>query len=171
MTSSEKLVIHLKRQAAVGLYSGLIETPGQQAYFDRCTAYHPPTGTALIFTRDSGHHSSGWFRNPDFERCYHLSLSFRDPETGAYAPFNHRLAWRWVKLFFGQYRKLLWCEPPYTAEGKQIECWHYRLFCDPGWQPMKPRGEVYSREFTEKGWRSFAEIHGAHAGEFAWGEP
>jgi hypothetical protein len=173
MTSSEKLVTYLKRTAERGLYFGLLDTPDRRAYFEACTGYHPHTGTALIFTRDSGHHSSGWFRNPDYERCYHLSLSFRDPETGAYAPFNPRLAARWVKLFFGDNRRLLWCEPPYSASGRQVDCWHYRLFCDPGWQPLKPRGEVYSHEFTEQGWQSFSEIHGADApaAEFAWGDP
>ena len=37
--------------------------------------------------------------------------------------------------------------------------YHYRLFCDEGWQPLKPRGEVYTRDFIEKGWKSFSELH------------
>jgi hypothetical protein len=42
-----------------------------------------------------------------------------------------------------------------------------RLFCDAGWQPIKPRGEVYSRHLTEKGWRTFSEIHGPRAKDFS----
>lgn len=34
-----------------------------------------------------------------------------------------------------------------------------QVFCDPAWQPLKPRGEVYTREFTEVGWKSFSELH------------
>jgi hypothetical protein len=34
------------------------------------------------------------------------------------------------------------------------------VFCDERWQPILPRGEVYSREFTEKGWKSFSEMNG-----------
>lgn len=30
----------------------------------------------------------------------------------------------------------------------------------PAWQPLKPRGEVYTRKFTEAGWKSYSELHG-----------
>ena len=64
------------------------------------------------------------------------------------------------KGLFGDNRHWTWCEGPYTAEGKQCGVFHYRLFCDPAWQPLKPRGEVYTREFTEAGWKSYSELHG-----------
>lgn len=118
------------------------------------------TGTRLFFTRDGGHHTSGWFKNPDYERCYHLSISFRDPETGELAPFNRSIAATWVDAFFGDDQRLLWCEGPKTPHGKQAQVWHYRLFCDEHWQPIKPRGEVYSRELTEAGWQSWGDLHG-----------
>jgi len=56
-------------------------------------------------------------------------------------------------------RRLLWIEPPYSPEGRRSDVHHYRLFCDEHWQPIKPRGEVYSTDFTEKGWKSFSELH------------
>ena len=28
------------------------------------------------------------------------------------------------------------------------------------WQPVFPRGEVYSKQFTEKSWKSYSELHG-----------
>ena len=31
--------------------------------------------------------------------------------------------------------------------------------CDEAWKPIMPRGEVYSTQFTERGWKSFSEIH------------
>jgi hypothetical protein len=63
-----------------------------------------------------------------------------------------------LRMFFGEDRKLLWCEPPYTDVGKRNDTWHYRLFCNVAWQPIKPRGEVYSKEFTAAGWKSYSDL-------------
>ena len=124
-------------------------------YFNRARRRHNPTGTSLLFTRDQGYHSSGWFKNPDYERCYHLSITFFDPETGQEAPFSHPMAETWVKLFFGDWSRYVWTEPgDYGAH----EVYHYRVFCDPGWQPIKPRGEVYNTELTELGWLSYSDL-------------
>lgn len=138
----------------VGDYRGCFEKP----YFDRCIGCHEPTGTILIFTRDEGMHTSGWWKNPDYERCLHLSLSFRDPATGLPRPRDVQLSKEWVEAFFHDTRHLIWAEPPYSAEGKAGEVWHYRVFCDPDWKPMLPRKEVYTRDFTEIGWKSFSEL-------------
>jgi hypothetical protein len=54
-----------------------------------------------------------------------------------------------------------WCgaSPPYTKEGKAVDVWHYRFFIDKATMlPLFPRGEVYSRELTEVGWKSFSEV-------------
>jgi hypothetical protein len=64
-----------------------------------------------------------------------------------------------LKYLFGKHTNLLWVEPPYSEVGKSKDVWHYRLFCDEHWQPVKPRGEVYSTQFTERGWKSFSELH------------
>jgi len=65
----------------------------------------------------------------------------------------------WLDAFFTpNNQKMLWVEPPYTKEGKESDAWHYRLFVDKNMQPIIPRGEVYSKEFTEAGWKSFSEI-------------
>lgn len=165
------LAMVMKHNAERGYYRGVIQTARERRYFMSCRRVDEPTGTILIFSRDIGHHTGGWFKNPDYERCYHLSLSFFDPVTGDRIDQDKGLARSWCALFFGQDRDLLWCEPPYSAEGKANSVWHYRLFCDPGWQAIMPRGEVYSREFTERGWKSFSDIHGyrANESEFAWG--
>lgn len=168
---------HLHKQATRGVSTGrqsIIETQ----YRTACTIYHGATGTIALFTRDSGHHSSGWMKNPDYERCLHLSLSFRQPSltwdsgifitgktlnrvglTAAHAPFNSKVAALWVEKIFGTDAKLSWCEGPFTAMGRQIEVRHFRVFCDPSWTAIKPRGEVYSTDFTEKGWRSWSELN------------
>jgi len=52
--------------------------------------------------------------------------------------------------------------PPYSSGGKANEVWHYRVFTNPAGEPILPRGEVYSREFTEKGWLSFSDLQNRH---------
>lgn len=117
----------------------------------------------MIFTRDTGMHASGWFKNPDYERCWHLSLSFREPDgsknAGARLPYDERAGAEWVKAFFDDWTRYVWMESPFSDEGKACDVWHHRVFCDPAWQPLILRGEVYSREFTEKGWLSWSEIN------------
>lgn len=149
---------HLARQmlrhAESNIWGGQsINTP----YFRGARREHFKSGTVLILTRESGYHSSGWWKNPDYERCYHLSLSFFDPETGDQTrPFDRPLALLWLITFFGDNRRLLW-EEPSTGEINRIDVHHYRLFCNPAWEPIKPRGEVYTRQFTERGWLSFSD--------------
>jgi len=65
----------------------------------------------------------------------------------------------WLEVFYGDDCRYIWAEPPYSEEGRKSDIWHYRLFCDINWQPILPRGEVYSKDFTEKGWKSFSEIN------------
>jgi hypothetical protein len=114
----------------------------------------------LLFTRDVGHHTSGWFKNPDYERCYHLSLSFWDLERRVARPFEGRLARAWVRAFYRDWTRLVWEESATLRSLPRLpEVRHYRVFCDARWQPILPRGEVYSREFTEKGWKSFSELN------------
>jgi hypothetical protein len=145
----------LQKRARSGFFDGTQRT---NKYLLYCGAYHRPTGTTLFFTRDAGYHSSGWWKNPDYDQCFHLSLSFHDLETGEIAPKDEVLTREWLDLFFGDNERLLWCEPPAFTEGKTNDTWHYRLFCDEFWRPIKPRGEVYSTEFTEIGWKSFSEL-------------
>lgn len=122
----------------------------------------------IIFSRDVGHHTGGWFKNPDYERCFHLSLSFSGSDGGMLstsrrierAPQIHALAEKLCRLFYGHDVKYIWAEPPFSKLGKQYQVWHYRAFCDEHWKPIKPRGEVYTREFTEKGWKSFSDLYG-----------
>lgn len=156
----------MKRVARTGFYNGVMSTC-DRPYFERCRAFHLATGTLLIFTRDIGMHSSGWWKNPDYERCWHLSISCHDPITMESAPQDRKLAGRWIEAFYGDDKRYVWAEPPYSPDGKQHDVWHYRVFCDPAWQPIMPRGEVYTREFTERGWKSFSDLQDENAKELA----
>lgn len=137
-------------------------TPKNSAYMTLCTYDDTRTGTRMIFTRDTGHHSSGWLKNPDYENCWHLSTS---PLSRAIitlrpilAELDKKILAGWVKAFFGEGVRYVWAESPKSAEGKQRGVWHWRLFADAHWKPIKPRKEVYSKDFTEKGWRSASQV-------------
>lgn len=159
----EDAVRWLKFTSSTGTYMGLIRTKEDKGYMDSCRQIHWESGTNVIFTRDVGHHLNGWWKNPDFEQCFHLSLSFFDPKTEQPAPFDKKRGWEVAKLFFGDDCRWVWVEPPFTKEGKRLEVYHYRLFTDPGWQAIKPQGEVYNTMKTPVGWKSFSEIHSKQA--------
>lgn len=150
------LVQAMKRHASAGDYVYDGRNPNTP-YFQHARQFHQETGTLLLFTRDVGHHTGGWFKNPDYEQCYHLSLSFWGPQTLKPRSFDHPLAAAWVQAFYGAYTHLVWEEGPQFNLEPEVR--HYRVFCDAHWQPILPRGEVYSKEFTEKGWKSFSELN------------
>lgn len=135
----------IKYAASICIWDGRSEIP------ESCSWLLEKYPATILFTRDVGYHSSGWWKNHDYERCWHLSISFRGG--------NEKKALRQIiENLFLPYERLLWVEPPYSNEGKKMDVWHYRLFCDENWQPLKPRGEVYNTNFTERGWKSFSEL-------------
>lgn len=138
----------VKKWASRGEWDGTQPTQ----YFNDCRWYIEQHECIIIFTRDTGHHSSGWWKNPDYERCWHLSISFPGGR-------NKIAIEKILDGLFGQDKRKLWIEPPYSQYGKSKEVWHYRLFCDQFWQPIIPRGEVYSKELTEAGWKSYSEVN------------
>lgn len=148
---------HLRRMAWTGTFDGHMTT-GAASYMDECTGFDQYTGSFLIFTRDIGHHTSGWFKNPDYERCFHLSISFREPSNiDQPAAYDEKIAREWIDAFFGDDARYLWAETAKSPEGIELGVMHWRCFTDEHWQPILPRGEVYSTAFTELGWKSFSE--------------
>lgn len=158
----DALVPFAKARAQRGLYDGRA-TPRNMFLIKSCAhqmVLRPDLCAAILFTRDIGHHTSGWWKNPDYERCQHLSISFLGMPGAHVLPFEHKQGEKIARAFFGDDTALCWIEGPYSPEGKARDVWHYRLFCDPGWQPFKPRGEVYDRSWTPSDWKSFSEVHG-----------
>lgn len=156
------LVRFAKLRAQRGTYDGRADRRNMKL-INQCRhlySINPEVSARLIYTRDVGHHSSGWWKNPDYERCLHLSISFCVNPTDAPLLFDKHQAQKIADAFFERDARKCWIEPPYSPEGKHADVWHYRLFCDGGWNPILPRGEVYNRELTEAGWKSFSEIHG-----------
>lgn len=149
----------LRRRAfEAGIFDGTLL---RKHVIDACTYTHSLTRTRIIFTRDVGHHSSGWWKNPDYERCFHLSLSPFPPlvmTPGHVAELDNALTVKWVRAFFGEHAPKAWWEPAYSSIGKKNSVWHFRVFVDIAWEPIAPRGEVYSRELTEAGWKSASDV-------------
>lgn len=156
------LVPFAKSRARRFLYDGIADALSQ-AIINACFTFydHSPEQTcAVLFTRDVGHHMGGWWKNPDYERCWHLSLSHRALPADVMMAADPKLNEAIARAFFGEDAVKCWIEPAASDHGRLREVWHYRLFCDAGWQPIMPRGEVYSRENTPADWKSFSEIHG-----------
>ena len=139
----------IRKTAETGIHLGDGLTP----YLRECTWFLEKFACTLVFSRDAGHHTCGWWKNPDYERCYHLSLSWR-------AGRNKNAFNTIIISLFGRNKKLIWTEGPFSDVGKKNGVWHYRVFCDENWKPIMPRGEVYNKRYTERGWKSFSDLHG-----------
>ncbi len=152
--SMARLAKQMNLYARSGIFDGRTET----VYFTHCRRVHDETGTVLILTRDIGYHSSGWFKNPDYERCFHLSVSFWDMLLKKPRPYEPALARTWCSAVYGDWTRFIWEEGPSEKTlPEHGEAHHFRVMCDPLWQPIIPRGEVYSREFIEEGWLSWSD--------------
>ena len=119
----------------------------------------------LQLSRDRMHHSVGWWRNAEYEYCWHLSMSARpvDVERASRAgialpPGTETLValpdgeeTYWGRLFFSEHAHKVWHEPGGTdprlsrAEAHlHSVIVHLRLFLDPEtFEPFIPTGEVY----------------------------
>src|SRR6186713_1523931 len=105
---------------------------GKDQIPEKCRWFFERYPATLVFTKEYGYHTGGWWKNPGYERCWHLSISFRGgSEKKALAQILENL--------FAPNQNLLWVESPVTKEGKSLDVWHYRLFCDENWFPIKPR--------------------------------
>jgi hypothetical protein len=112
-------------------------------------------GIRLLLSKDRMHHSVGWWRNAEYEYCWHLSVSawdrdrlgrFAEPEDIPVAEERY-----WTHAFFPVHFNKLWHEPggtdPRLTPREKMRHRHFshlRLFLDPEtFQPFIPQGEVY----------------------------
>jgi hypothetical protein len=118
----------------------------------------------LLLTRDRMHHSVGWWRNAEYEFCWHLSISARPavdarlalaglkpPQEVGYVDLPKAEETYWGRLFFQEHADKVWHEPGGTDPRYSLQeaarsrsLVHLRLFLDPETgQPFIPQGEVY----------------------------
>lgn len=118
--------------------------------WDTVALLEPDRPTRIMLTYDVGYHLCGWWRNSDYDRCYHLSISHpANPTPGLAparleAPSTAEVA-AWARAAFPEHYRWTWTEPPasildpYRRPGVA----HVRLFTDKAGRPLLPEGEVY----------------------------
>ena len=160
-TSLPTLVALAQLRSLNGLYSGQVNDRNRRliGLCSHVLMIDRERYATVIYTRDAGHHSGGWWKNPAYERCLHLSLGYRLRLDGSTAPHDRRRSEILARAFFGDAARLAWIEGPASDDGRARDVWHYRVFCDPSWSPILPHGEIYSREDTPSGWQSFSDLH------------
>lgn len=129
--SLSSLTVSARLAAAKWIYDGVYSSR-TMALLQTCGWFYvDPAGEVcrIIYTRDAGHHSNGWWKNPEYERCLHLSISFVDRFTGEPQDFDLKRADKIAAAFWNDDRRKAWIEKPYSSEGKANHVWHYRLFC------------------------------------------
>lgn len=155
--SDHKMAEAMLGRANGGWYIGdmaSLNRYGQRA--DVIGRTEPGLKIRLLLTKDKMHHSVGWWRNAEYEYCWHLSISAWDrasivkghPEPEDIPPDEERY---WSFAFFPTHFDKLWHEPGgtdprLTPEEKQRHRHfaHLRLFLDPEtFHPFIPTGEVY----------------------------
>lgn len=134
-----------------GMHVGPSRTAPQELYI------------SLLFSKDRMHHSVGWWRNAEYEYCWHLSIAMctasdyrRMMLTGASIaaasvdiPELERRYW--ANLIFGKHVDKIWLEPGGTdprltprEKRQRAHMFHLRVFLNPlSLQPFIPKGEVY----------------------------
>lgn len=143
---------------AAGWYTGderSLLTAGRR--YDTAARTEPDLAVRLLYSRDRMHHSVGWWRNANYEYCWHLSISaWEKPQTNGRAPASpadipddELRYWSWA--FFPDDVDKIWHEPGGTDPGlnsaeKQLHRHfaHQRVFLHPlTLEPFIPEGEVY----------------------------
>jgi hypothetical protein len=153
----ERLVRMLRQRALSGVHYGRVMDLG---YLRACTVEHGPTGTRLTYKRDAGHHTCGWLANEQYQRCWHLSVSFWEPPAMLYAvAYDRHLADAWVRAFFGEHCGWLWAERAASMHERWVGVRHWRLFADRDWTPLRLRGEHNRAALTRLGWQTWPALH------------
>jgi hypothetical protein len=130
-------------------------------------ATEPELTMSLTLSRDRMHHSVGWWRNAEYEYCWHLSVAAKavpfPPSQTMWASVDFDWIPRdevryWSHAIFGEHVDKLWFEPggtdPRLTRQEALthaKFWHMRLFLDPELLdargephvPFIPAGEVY----------------------------
>jgi hypothetical protein len=164
----QALAARMRSHARTGWYTG--DEPSLLAFGAKeivDSRAEPELVVSLLLSRDKMHHSVGWWRNAEYEYCWHLSISA--VERLHYAAMSREVkrtgqrmtpifeecpredVRHWSQLIFGAHIDKLWNEPGGTdprlsAEERRRNAliWHLRLFLDPEtFEPFIPTGEVY----------------------------
>lgn len=121
---------------------------GQRRWVRPSVTREPGLTVSLIASHDQGTHASGWWRNSDYDRCWHLSICAI--HGGMYADLPDVDLRAWSRGVFGKHLTLAWIEPPaskldlYRTAAASAYTTHVRVFLDRQGHPIQPEGEVYT---------------------------
>lgn len=118
---------------------------------------------SILITYDTGTHASGWWKNSEYNSCWHLSMvgmasrkrlvtNGSEYET---VPELERRAWGHV--VFGEHVAKAWNEPPASVfdphrnAPASSHTWHARVFTDREGHAIIPKGEVYTLRPWDEG--------------------
>jgi hypothetical protein len=132
--------------------NGLIR-PKHRMVVDSLT--EPGLLLSVMITFDKGTHASGWWKNSQYDACWHLSMVGLEPERRLVTktefrevPDAERRAW--ATVVFGDHVTKAWNEPPaskldmYRNAPASAYTWHSRVFVDREGHAIIPEGEVYT---------------------------
>ena len=150
------IIRSLKQAAALGSNDGSLSNAAYPQKY-RAVVHYAGLATSIIFSRDTVQHTSGWWKNPDYERCFHLSLGYFESSTMKPVAANQKESKIWIDIAFPDMQQYIWLESPITEEGKSAGVYHhYRVFCGPLWNPIIPR--IYSKDFPPAGWKLYSDV-------------
>lgn len=144
-------LMRMRRTAARNPWRGREDIPQTQrlvapSYVD------PDVGISLLVTLDQGYHASGWWRNSEYDQCWHASLVCMDATTNppSFTDPIVNVTRAWTQVLFGAQMRHAWIEPPASpldvyrnARASQYTT-HVRIFIDRKTRlPITPKGEVY----------------------------
>lgn len=124
-------LIRIKKIAASGINNGSINS---DLYRALCSHYFAYSGMLMALTRDDI--TMLQLKDTEYVRCYHAAISFCENKIGNFVPFKHKQAWHFFKSLFPNDYEKVWIEPPVSKDGHRLDIFHYRIFCDPQWQPI-----------------------------------
>ena len=138
-------------------------------YFSWARGFHDATGTLLLYSREVWPPATiGEEKTEGYVYWRHLSLSFHETDLEAgpnrygrmreCLPKDEETTARWIEAFFGAQKVWVICEPPSTDNGRKFDVWHYRMPCDPNWEPLARKGSQIAQIFSGAGWHPWLDL-------------
>lgn len=158
----------MRAEAKRGWYTGTpITAASHVARRGVRSKVNPELAISLSLSRDKMHHSVGWWRNAEYEYCWHLSIACKAWEASlspaawtaaAFEEFPRDEVRYWAWAFYPQDTDKVWQEPGGTdprltpeEKHRHATMWHLRVFLHPEildargepFHTFIPKGEVY----------------------------
>lgn len=120
------------------------ETPAHPRHRMLASALlEPGRLTSLLLTFDVGYHACGWWKNSDYDRCWHLSLTH--PAGQHLETPDEREVFAWAERLWREHASKAWIEGAASSLDvyRLPNVVHARLFVGAHDEPIIPEGEVY----------------------------